>query len=92
MSLLWVFLAVFLAFATGRSMIIWGFLAYTFGGWALLPIIFLKPKVHVWERRIKTFNEWNDKIEAKAEELKAKDKPEGYQDFNTVDDLFKQLQ
>ena len=85
MSLLWVFLAVGIAFVTGRSMIIWSFLAYTFGGWALLPIIFLPSKMHILERRLQ-------KIEAFNQKLDAKNKPEGYEDFNTVDDLFKQLQ
>jgi hypothetical protein len=85
MSLLWTFLAVGLAFGAGRSMIIWPFLAYTFGGWALLPIIFLPSKTYVLERRLQNIQTFNQKLEARL-------KPEGYEDFNTVDDLIKQLE
>lgn len=85
MNLLWTFLAAVMAFGAGRSMIIWPFLAYTFGGWALLPIIFLPSKTYVLERRLQNIQTFNQKLEAK-------NKPEGYQDFNTVEDLMKQLE
>jgi hypothetical protein len=84
MTMLWVVLAGLTALGLGRSVLIWSFLAYGFGPWAMLFVL-LGPKTHVIERRIAYLK----KIDA---ELKSLDKPEGYKEFNNVDDLFKQLE
>ena len=77
-----------LAFAFGRSFLIWSALTYIVG-WPMLIVLFLfgnKPKT--WEKRA----EFLQSIVDKWEKWENKNKPEGYEDFNTVDDLFKQLE
>jgi len=83
MTALWIFLTAVSAFILGRSMIIWSFVAYVVGPWALL-VTLLGIKKSTWERRknaILTFKEEFEKATV----------PEEYKDFNTVDDLMKQL-
>lgn len=84
MTVLWVMLAASISFIFGRSVIIWSFLAYTMGPWALLFIL-LGPKDGVWERRLS----YVQKVNAELQEM---NKPKGYKDFDNVDDLFKQLE
>ncbi len=83
MTILWMFLTAVVALIYARSIIIWTFLAYVVGPWALL-ITFLGPKKGAWERRL---------LAAKAfqEGLQKATTPKEYEDFNTVDDLMKQL-
>ena len=86
MQLLWTVLAVAAAFATGRSIIIWSVLTYVFGGWMLAILVLLGPKHHVLQRRADILNVLNEHLETKIAKQK------GYKDFNTVDDLMKQLE
>jgi hypothetical protein len=74
-----------IALATGRSIIIWSFLTYALGWWMMIPLVLLGPKPTVMADRM---NRLADLIEKQN----AKSKPEGYKDFNTVDDLMKQLE
>jgi hypothetical protein len=80
MQYVMVFIAAVVAYGTGRSVIIWSFLTYTFGFWALLPLAFL-PINH---KRLQDRIDW-------IKDIIEEDKPEGYKDFDTVDDLMKQL-
>lgn len=81
----WVIASVLAAFIAGRSVLIWGMLTYLMG-WPVFLVLFslgFKPKA--WERRGERLQSFLDKIEEKS-------RPKEYQDFNTVDDLMKQLQ
>jgi hypothetical protein len=83
-----ILLTGFMAFAFGRSFLIWSALTYVVG-WPMLIVLFLfggKPKT--WERRGEMLHTFADKLD----KWDKKNKPEGYQDFETVDDLFKQLE
>jgi len=74
-----------MAFAFGRSFLIWSALTYI-AGWPTLLLLFLfgaKPKT--WERRA-------ERIEALVDKIDKISKPKDYKDFETVDDLFKQLE
>jgi hypothetical protein len=73
-----------LAFLGGRSAIIWGFLGFTFGGWMLIPLVLFGPKPDRIQRKLEVIQKFVQQIEEK--------KPEGYKDFDTVDDLMKQLE
>lgn len=85
---LWTVWAVVLAFVFGRSMLFWGFLTYTFGWWMVIPLSFFGINERAWRRR----KFYADKISEYVDKLDQKLKPKEYQDFNTVDDLFKQLE
>lgn len=81
----WVVASVLAAFIGGRSVLIWGTLAY-FMGWPVFLVLFslgFKPKA--WERRGERLQSWVDKLDEIS-------KPKEYKDFETVDDLFKQLE
>lgn len=82
MQYLWMFLTAFAAFAFGRNIILWTVSAYLFGWIPLVVIALLPNKNEVIERRSSAINEW-------AED-KAIQKEVG--NFETVDDLFKQLE
>ncbi len=77
--------AGFLALACARSVLIWGFLGYAFGWPVLLVVMFLGVKEKRWEERFAALDEMQKKLEDKQ-------KPEGYEEFNNVHDLFKQLE
>ena len=83
MTILWMFLTAVVAIVYARSILIWTFLAYVVGPWALL-IGFLGPREGVWERRANALKAFKEKIE----EVNT---PEEYKDFETVDDLMNQL-
>jgi hypothetical protein len=81
----WIVASVLAAFIGGRSMFLWGTLTYLMG-WPVFVVLFalgMKPKT--WERRGERVQSFLDKLEERS-------KPKEYQDFNTVDDLMKQLQ
>ena len=82
---LWTVFAVALAFMCGRSMLIWGYLTYKLGWFMVVPLSMFGPKPKTWERRA----EWVDKFQRWTEKFLAKREAK---DFNTVDDLFKQLE
>lgn len=83
MTVLWMFLTAVVALVYARSILIWTFLAYVVGPWALL-ITFLGPKKGAWERRANA-------VKAFQEGIQKATTPEEYKDFDTVDDLMKQL-
>lgn len=84
MTVLWIFLTAISAFILGRSILIWSFVAYVVGPWALL-VTLLGIKKSTWERR-------KNAVSALMEGLEEATRPEEYKDFNTVDDLMKQLE
>ena len=73
------------AFALGRSFIIWGTLTYLVGWPTLLALFLFGAKPKTWERRAEFLQSIIDKVEKMS-------KPKDYKDFETVDDLFKQLE
>ena len=73
------------AFIGGRSVLIWGTLTYLMGWPVVIALIAFGMKPKTWERRGERLQSFLDKLEAMS-------KPKEYQDFNTVDDLMKQLQ
>lgn len=85
MNILWMILTGLTAFTLGRSVLIWGFLSYALGWPILLVTLLLGPKIKTWERRAEIAQVFADK-------LQNTNKSEEYKDFNTVDDLFKQLE
>jgi hypothetical protein len=82
---LWTVFVVAIAFAFGRSMLIWGYLTYKLGWFMIIPLSMFGPKPKTWERRLG----WVQKLQDKLDDYLSKKKS---QDFNTVDDLFKQLE
>lgn len=83
MTVLWMVLTAVVALVYARSILIWTFVAYVLGPWALL-ITLLGPKKGAWERRALTLN-------ALKEEVEKISTPSEYKDFETVDDLMNQL-
>lgn len=83
MTVLWIFLTAVSAFILGRSMLIWSFVAYVVGPWALL-VTLLGIKKSTWENRRNAVIKFKEGFEEAT-------RPEEYKDFNTVDDLMKQL-
>ena len=82
---LWTVFVVCIAFFFGRSMLIWGFLTYTFGWWILLPLCIFGVNKRAWKRRVwysEKLKQWNE-----DHLVNRQSKP-----FETVDDLFKQLE
>lgn len=82
---LWTVFVVAIAFVFGRSTLIWGYLTYKLGWFMLIPLSMFGPKPKTWERRA----EWLQKLQDKLDNYLSKKKAE---DFNTVEDLFKQLE
>lgn len=76
--------SVVAAFLAGRSILIWGTLTYLMGWPVLLLLLVLGAKKKTWERRGERLQSFVDKVEAMS-------RPEEYKDFDTVDDLIKQL-
>jgi hypothetical protein len=84
MQFLWVALTAISAFILGRSILIWSFVAYVVGPWALL-VALLGIKKSTWENRKNVVIKFREGLEEATV-------PEDYKDFNTVDDLMKQLE
>jgi hypothetical protein len=81
----WILFVGSMAFAFGRSFLIWSALTYIVG-WPMLIVLFLfGPKPKTWERRAEFIQSVVDKIDSML-------KPKEYEDFDNVDDLFKQLE
>jgi hypothetical protein len=76
-------LTAVVALVYARSILIWTFVAYVLGPWALI-LTLLGPNKGKWERRALTLN-------ALKEEVEKISTPSEYKDFETVDDLMKQL-
>jgi len=75
-------LAGALAFTNGRGVIRWTLAAYVFGPLALLVLVFLPKKEDKIEERVGFVRDKSEEHIVKKE----------FQDVNTVDDLFKQLE
>ena len=82
MQLIWMILAGSLAFLTGRGMIKWTIAVYLLGPLPLLVLAFLPSKQDKIQKRIDFFTEKSEEHLVKKE----------FQDVDTVDDLFKQLE
>ena len=82
MTYLWIALAIGTAFVQGRSMFGWGFAAWLFGPFALLPLVFMKEKSDISEERMNLLRPSVEKYFVRKE----------FKGVNTVDDLFKQLE
>ena len=82
MQYVWIFFTAFFAFSAGRSIIAWTIGAYFFGWVALLAVVLLPRKEEAFNRKVQKINEWSENKVIKEE----------VGDFNTVDDLFKQLE
>jgi len=82
MQYLWMVIAGGTAFVSGRGLIRWTLAAYLFGWLALIPLAFLPKKQDKAEQREAMIKEVVEKHFVRNE----------FKDFNTVDDLFKQLE
>ena len=81
----WVIVSVVGAFIGGRSVLIWGTLTYLMGWPVVIALVAFGMKPKTWERRGERLQSFLDKLESNS-------KPKEYKDFETVDDLFKQLE
>lgn len=81
----WVIVSVVGAFIGGRSVLIWGTLTYLMGWPVVIALVAFGMKPKTWERR-------GERLQSLLDKLEQMSKPKEYQDFNTVDDLMKQLQ
>lgn len=89
MQYLWIFLTVFLAFTKGRSIVLWAAGAYFFGWVAWLVIMFLPVRTAVLTERLTKINLLAGRmLDQKQSAIVKKE----MKDFNTVEDLFKQLE
>jgi len=77
-----------MAFITGRNLLAWTIGAYFFGWVALLAVIFLPRKQEALERRVAKINLMTGRILNQQQSAIVKKE---IKDFDTVDDLFKQL-
>lgn len=82
MKYVWIFMAAFIAFGKGRSVVFWTVATYYFSWLALLYVSLVKNKRTEPIQLHPAIKEWMESHYAKKE----------YKDFNTVDDLFKQLE
>ena len=82
MEYVWIFLAALTAYVSGRNVIAWTIGAYFFGWVAFAIVAFLPKKLYVVENRSAKISEWAESRVAKQE----------MGDYNTVEDLFKQLE
>lgn len=80
----WIIASVVGAFLAGRSILIWGTLTYLMGWPVFLVLLVFGMKKKTWERRGERLQSFVNKVETMS-------KPEEYKDFETVDDLMKQL-
>lgn len=91
MDIFWMLVAGSIAFLFGRSLLIWGFLGYMIGWPAMIGLALLGIKVKTWERRVVWANSLNEKANNFRDEVEKTTVPKEYKDFETVDDLMKQL-
>jgi hypothetical protein len=84
MTILWTTLTVVLAIVYARSILIWGFLAYFFGWPVMLVLFACGPKIQKWKNRLAAIQEFK-KAYYGVDEVE-------YQDFNNVEDLYKQIE
>ena len=84
-ELTWIIASFVSAFIGGRSVIIWTTLTYLIGWPVFVALLALGWKPKVWERR-------GEKLQSILDKMEEQSKPKDYKDFETVDDLFKQLE
>ncbi len=89
MQYLWIFATGAMAFMTGRNLIAWAIGAYFFSWVALLAVIFLPARQEAMERRTAKIKLITARKLTQKESVIVKKE---MKDFNTVDDLFKQLE
>jgi hypothetical protein len=82
MEFFWIAVAAATAFLSGRDVIAWSFLVGFFGWIALIPLALLPKKMDKVQKRMQWIADKSDNLVIKQEG----------KDFNTVDDLFKQLE
>ena len=82
MEFVWIMLAALIAFVSGRNMIVWAVATSFFGPLTLIVVALLPRNMDKIQKRI-------DFIKEKSEEHVVKQE---FQDVDTVDDLFKQLE
>ena len=82
MDIVWIILAVGVAFVQGRSMFGWAFAAWLIGPFALIPLMFMKEKPDVVQERTNLVRPAVERYLVRKE----------FKGVNTVDDLFKQLE
>ncbi len=88
MEIVWIMLAGLCAYFKGRSTIAWVLGAYLVGWPAFVLVSFLRPNMDRLVKRANTLANLYQRLM----EIKEDPKPEEYKDFNTVDDLFEQLE
>jgi len=82
MEFFWIAVAAATAFLSGRDVVIWSVAVGFFGWIALIPLALLPKKMDKVQKRMQWIAEESDNLVIKREG----------KDFNTVDDLFKQLE
>lgn len=82
MEFVWMMLAAFVAFVSGRNIIVWAVATSVFGPLSIIVVALLPKKQDKIQKRLEFFTEKSEEHVVKKE----------FQDVNTVDDLFKQLE
>ena len=82
MEFVWIMLAALIAFGSGRNMFVWAIATSFFGPLTLIVVALLPKNKDKIQKRI-------DFIKEKSEEHIVKQE---FQDVDTVEDLFKQLE
>jgi len=81
-------LTAFVAYSTGKRIILWTIGAYFFGWVALVVALFVPGKQAVADRRLASLNMlFGEELNQQQSAIVKKE----IKDFDTVDDLFKQL-
>ena len=82
MEFVWIMLSAFVAFVSGRNIIVWAVATSVFGPLAIIVVALLPKKQDNIQKRLDFFTEKSEEHVVKKE----------FQDVDTVDDLFKQLE
>jgi len=82
MEFFWIAIAAGTAFLSGRDVLAWSVAVGFFGWIALIPLALLPKKMDKVQKRMQWIADKSDDLVIKQEG----------KDFNTVDDLFKQLE
>lgn len=82
MELFWIAIAAGTAFLSGRDVLAWAVAVGFFGWIALIPLALLPKKMDKVQKRMQWIADKSDNLVIKQEG----------KNFNTVDDLFKQLE
>jgi len=82
MEYVWMVLAGFVAFSTGRGIIRWTIATAIFGWFTLIPLVLMPKNMDRVNKRLDYIGEFCDKKIAKQQ----------FKNVDNVDDLFKQLE